>query len=52
MPQMMPLNWLMLFTFFGVMLLMFNVMNYYSPYKLPSTSTSIKTLTKSMSWKW
>nr|YP_009469734.1 ATP synthase F0 subunit 8 [Tropidomantis tenera]AVE15635.1 ATP synthase F0 subunit 8 [Tropidomantis tenera] len=53
MPQMMPLNWLMLFTFFSLMLLLFNVMNYYTPFKLPLTKSFTKTMMKkSFSWKW
>nr|ASY98083.1 ATP synthase F0 subunit 8 [Creobroter gemmatus] len=49
---MMPLNWMTLFTFFSIMLILFNVLNYYTPYNknmsLPLTKVIIKTLT----WKW
>nr|YP_010397463.1 ATP synthase F0 subunit 8 [Sinomantis denticulata]ASY98142.1 ATP synthase F0 subunit 8 [Sinomantis denticulata]UQJ77596.1 ATP synthase F0 subunit 8 [Sinomantis denticulata] len=52
MPQMMPLSWLTLFFFFSFMFITFNVMNYYTPYKLPTLKTSIKTLSKTLNWKW
>nr|AML26232.1 ATP synthase F0 subunit 8 [Scirtidae sp. BMNH 1274304] len=51
MPQMAPLNWLMLFMYFILLFLMFCIMNYsfinYSP-----TSSKIKKLIKNMNWKW
>nr|YP_009727449.1 ATP synthase F0 subunit 8 [Psychomantis borneensis]QIA48596.1 ATP synthase F0 subunit 8 [Psychomantis borneensis] len=52
MPQMMPLNWLMLFSFFSILLIMFNVMNYYSPFNKMMSSSSTKTSIKSLIWKW
>nr|YP_009945203.1 ATP synthase F0 subunit 8 [Hierodula longa]QOE17719.1 ATP synthase F0 subunit 8 [Hierodula longa] len=52
MPQMMPLNWLMLFTFFSILLIMFNVMNFYSSFNQTSLSTSSKKMTTTMTWKW
>nr|AVE15764.1 ATP synthase F0 subunit 8 [Creobroter sp. JZ-2017] len=52
MPQMMPLNWLTLFLFFSMMLILFNVLNYYSPFNKKSSSLSIKTTTKNLTWKW
>ncbi|YP_009437732.1 ATP synthase F0 subunit 8 (mitochondrion) [Aethina tumida] len=51
MPQMAPLNWLMLFIYFIIIFLMFNVMNYYSfLYKIKSSD--IKKNKISYSWKW
>nr|YP_009255727.1 ATP synthase F0 subunit 8 [Mantis religiosa]AND97200.1 ATP synthase F0 subunit 8 [Mantis religiosa]QIJ99782.1 ATP synthase F0 subunit 8 [Mantis religiosa] len=52
MPQMMPLNWLMLFSFFSIMLLLFNVLNYYSPFNKATSLPSIKTIKKTLIWKW
>nr|ASY97953.1 ATP synthase F0 subunit 8 [Gongylus gongylodes] len=52
MPQMMPLNWLMLFLFFSMMLILFNIMNYYMPFNKSFNKTKIKIFNKSMIWKW
>nr|ARH54458.1 ATP synthase F0 subunit 8 [Medon piceus] len=52
MPQMAPLNWLILFTMFIMIYLMFNFINYYSFLYLPKMS-SIKLMKKSFKkWKW
>nr|AVN67701.1 ATP synthase F0 subunit 8 [Deropeltis paulinoi] len=52
MPQMMPLNWLLLFLFFIIMFLMFNFINYFSyiPIKYMINKNLINT--KMMNWKW
>nr|UUF67557.1 ATP synthase F0 subunit 8 [Hierodula longa] len=52
MPQMMPLNWLMLFSFFSILLIMFNVMNFYSSFNQTPSSTSSKKMTTTLTWKW
>nr|ASY97922.1 ATP synthase F0 subunit 8 [Pseudocreobotra wahlbergii] len=52
MPQMMPLNWFMLFSFFSILLITFNVMNYYSPFNKSTLMKNIKIKNKSMNWKW
>nr|YP_010598385.1 ATP synthase F0 subunit 8 [Cilnia humeralis]UIX55329.1 ATP synthase F0 subunit 8 [Cilnia humeralis] len=52
MPQMMPLNWLMLFSFFSILLILFNIINYYSPYNKISLKMSKKLTYKTMNWKW
>nr|ASY98480.1 ATP synthase F0 subunit 8 [Tarachomantis alaotrana] len=52
MPQMMPLSWLTLFTFFSILMIMFNVMNYYASFNKPTSYSSIKTVTKTLTWKW
>nr|AVE15609.1 ATP synthase F0 subunit 8 [Theopropus elegans] len=52
MPQMMPLNWLMLFLFFSITLLLFNMMNFYTPYNKKTSPPLMKMKFKSMSWKW
>nr|YP_010946833.1 ATP synthase F0 subunit 8 [Rhabdoblatta marginata]WGO57590.1 ATP synthase F0 subunit 8 [Rhabdoblatta marginata] len=51
MPQMMPLNWLMLYSFFIIMLMIFSFVNYYSfiPYP-PITKKSLSPNT--LNWKW
>nr|AVN67446.1 ATP synthase F0 subunit 8 [Gyna caffrorum] len=51
MPQMMPLNWLTLYMFFIIILIMFSFINYFS---LISTPSSMKKNIKisSMNWKW
>nr|YP_010422510.1 ATP synthase F0 subunit 8 [Penthe kochi]USG58925.1 ATP synthase F0 subunit 8 [Penthe kochi] len=51
MPQMMPLNWLMLMIYFLTLFMIFNIMNYYSLiYK--SKNFSIKTKNIKTNWKW
>nr|UGB90508.1 ATP synthase F0 subunit 8 [Leptomantella tonkinae] len=52
MPQMMPLNWLMLSTLFSILLIIFAVMNYYCPFYKPSTKNFYKKSSYSMNWKW
>uniref|UniRef100_UPI0030FDFCF1 ATP synthase F0 subunit 8 n=1 Tax=Neopanorpa brisi TaxID=3135612 RepID=UPI0030FDFCF1 len=53
MPQMAPINWLSLFIMFSIILLLFNVMNYYSfnP-KLPNSKEINNISFKSLNWKW
>nr|ALO71176.1 ATP synthase F0 subunit 8 [Sunius melanocephalus] len=51
MPQMAPLNWLILFFMFIMIYLMFNLINYYSFFY--STKPNTLTITKKlMNWKW
>nr|AVE15751.1 ATP synthase F0 subunit 8 [Hierodulella sp. JZ-2017] len=52
MPQMMPLNWLMLFSFFSILLILFNVMNYYTSFNSNSSRPYMKMMTKTLTWKW
>nr|ASY97875.1 ATP synthase F0 subunit 8 [Miomantis caffra] len=52
MPQMMPLNWLMLFTFFSLLLITFNIINFYSSYNKFYLKPSSKLMIKSLNWKW
>nr|QWB85706.1 ATP synthase F0 subunit 8 [Chlorophorus diadema diadema] len=51
MPQMAPLNWLMLFWFFTVIFILFNMMNYYSLNYDPKEVKTAKTKLK-FNWKW
>nr|AQP28920.1 ATP synthase F0 subunit 8 [Dicuspiditermes sp. 2 TB-2017] len=52
MPQMMPMEWTMLYITFLATFLMFNIMNYFiqSPNKQPSTKKTIDT--QKTNWKW
>nr|AXS64991.1 ATP synthase F0 subunit 8 [Cerambycidae sp. 2 KM-2017] len=51
MPQMAPLNWLILFIYFTMIFLLFNVINYYSfLYKVKSIKKSSKNTP--FNWKW
>nr|YP_009471338.1 ATP synthase F0 subunit 8 [Creobroter jiangxiensis]AVE15726.1 ATP synthase F0 subunit 8 [Creobroter jiangxiensis] len=52
MPQMMPLNWMTLFTFFSIMLILFNVLNYYMPYNKSTSLPLTKVIIKTLTWKW
>nr|YP_009271875.1 ATP synthase F0 subunit 8 [Xylotrechus grayii]AIW58309.1 ATP synthase F0 subunit 8 [Xylotrechus grayii] len=51
MPQMAPLNWLLLFIFFTSMFMIFNVMNFYSFSYKPKEKKSEKTKIN-LNWKW
>uniref|UniRef100_UPI0030FEC9A1 ATP synthase F0 subunit 8 n=1 Tax=Neopanorpa quadristigma TaxID=2521360 RepID=UPI0030FEC9A1 len=53
MPQMAPINWLSLFIMFSIILLLFNVMNYYSfSPNVPNISDTNKISFKPLNWKW
>nr|YP_003162723.1 ATP synthase F0 subunit 8 [Neopanorpa pulchra]ACH87048.1 ATP synthase F0 subunit 8 [Neopanorpa pulchra]AFU51391.1 ATP synthase F0 subunit 8 [Neopanorpa pulchra] len=53
MPQMAPINWLSLFIMFSIILLLFNMMNYYSfTPKLPNSKETSNISFKSLNWKW
>nr|AND97187.1 ATP synthase F0 subunit 8 [Statilia sp. FY-2016a] len=52
MPQMMPLNWMMLFSFFSIMLIMFSIMNYYTPFNKATCMSSSNPTKKILTWKW
>nr|ARH54876.1 ATP synthase F0 subunit 8 [Brachypterolus vestitus] len=51
MPQMAPLNWLILFIYFTIVFLMFNSVNYFSFLYKPKTKTPSKNKIK-FNWKW
>nr|YP_010946313.1 ATP synthase F0 subunit 8 [Allacta bruna]WGO57031.1 ATP synthase F0 subunit 8 [Allacta bruna] len=51
MPQMMPLNWLMLFIYFITTLMLFNTMNYFMMNKFIDFK-KLNLNTKITSWKW
>nr|WON65858.1 ATP synthase F0 subunit 8 [Macrotermes subhyalinus] len=52
MPQMMPMEWMMLYMMFLITFLMFNIMNYFnqSPNKQESSKSTITS--NKMNWKW
>nr|AIY62052.1 ATP synthase F0 subunit 8 [Syntermes spinosus] len=51
MPQMMPMEWTMLYITFLTTFLMFNIMNYFI--QSPKKSKEMKiTTTNKMNWKW
>nr|QNE85806.1 ATP synthase F0 subunit 8 [Tipula flavolineata] len=53
MPQMAPINWLVLFILFSITLIIFSTLNYFS--FLPSTPKSLQTEKKNktpLNWKW
>nr|ALO76210.1 ATP synthase F0 subunit 8 [Sarophorus sp. SAR01] len=51
MPQMAPLNWLMLFLMFCMTFMLFNSLNYYS-FNYNIKSYSKKKMTYKINWKW
>nr|YP_009350250.1 ATP synthase F0 subunit 8 [Macrotermes malaccensis]AQP26687.1 ATP synthase F0 subunit 8 [Macrotermes malaccensis] len=53
MPQMMPMEWMMLYTMFLITFLMFNIMNYFNQSPPNNQETSKSTITSNkMNWKW
>nr|YP_010725882.1 ATP synthase F0 subunit 8 [Nihonogomphus lieftincki]WDY83484.1 ATP synthase F0 subunit 8 [Nihonogomphus lieftincki] len=53
MPQMAPMSWLLLFLFFTLSMILFNVMNYYLYIpKIQSSQTNNIKKTESKNWKW
>nr|YP_010827563.1 ATP synthase F0 subunit 8 [Raptrix fusca]WFD61159.1 ATP synthase F0 subunit 8 [Raptrix fusca] len=52
MPQMMPLNWFLLFSTFSLLLITFNIMNYFSSFNMYNIKSSNLSSTKSIIWKW
>nr|UFZ12920.1 ATP synthase F0 subunit 8 [Protohermes basimaculatus] len=52
MPQMAPINWLLLFILFSLILILFNIMNYYItiPNHPKTSSKSFKFIP--LNWKW
>nr|AML26675.1 ATP synthase F0 subunit 8 [Ptiliidae sp. BMNH 1274726] len=51
MPQMMPLNWIMLFTYFILLFFIMNSLNYYNSVKNIKTN-KIDTTKNKINWKW
>nr|YP_010946469.1 ATP synthase F0 subunit 8 [Chorisoserrata biceps]WGO57187.1 ATP synthase F0 subunit 8 [Chorisoserrata biceps] len=51
MPQMMPMNWLLLFLFFLMIFIMFNIIIYFNKMMNPNLN-NIFLKHKSLKWKW
>nr|AXS65222.1 ATP synthase F0 subunit 8 [Cerambycidae sp. 8 KM-2017] len=51
MPQMAPLNWLILFIFFILIFIIFNIMNYYIMNLTPEQKKITKS-SKLINWSW
>nr|UPX88398.1 ATP synthase F0 subunit 8 [Nephrotoma quadrifaria] len=53
MPQMSPINWLLLFIIFSIILIIFNTLNYFSFLPLtPKTHLTTKKNYTPLNWKW
>nr|YP_009250587.1 ATP synthase F0 subunit 8 [Heterotermes cf. paradoxus AUS121]AMX22916.1 ATP synthase F0 subunit 8 [Heterotermes cf. paradoxus AUS121] len=52
MPQMMPMEWMMLYIMFLTTFLMFNIMNYFTQFPNSTTSTKSNISVNKMNWKW
>nr|AML26060.1 ATP synthase F0 subunit 8 [Staphylinidae sp. BMNH 1274252] len=52
MPQMAPMNWLMLFLMFIIVFLMFNILNFFSFFYTMKKLSHSSNNKKSISWKW
>nr|YP_009919068.1 ATP synthase F0 subunit 8 [Tipula fascipennis]QMP96661.1 ATP synthase F0 subunit 8 [Tipula fascipennis] len=53
MPQMAPINWLLLFIIFSITLIIFNTLNYFSYLPMtPKNSQMEKKINTPLNWKW
>nr|QNH82879.1 ATP synthase F0 subunit 8 [Neochauliodes punctatolosus]UFZ13206.1 ATP synthase F0 subunit 8 [Neochauliodes sparsus] len=52
MPQMAPLNWLILFIFFITLFILFNIMNYFMISPTPESPSSHDLKNHPLIWKW
>ncbi|YP_010419960.1 ATP synthase F0 subunit 8 (mitochondrion) [Anopheles nili] len=53
MPQMAPINWLILFVMFSITLVIFNILNYFAFFYTPlKTSQSLNIKFNKLNWKW
>nr|YP_009350861.1 ATP synthase F0 subunit 8 [Pseudacanthotermes militaris]AQP27965.1 ATP synthase F0 subunit 8 [Pseudacanthotermes militaris] len=52
MPQMMPMEWTMLYIMFLMTFLMFNIMNYFNQSPDKKTTNKENISTNKMTWKW
>nr|AND96442.1 ATP synthase F0 subunit 8 [Onthophagus rorarius] len=51
MPQMAPINWLMLLIYFSLIFMIFNTMNYYI-FNYSFKTFSFKKIKNNLNWKW
>nr|AND96279.1 ATP synthase F0 subunit 8 [Onthophagus yukae] len=52
MPQMAPINWLMLLFYFSMIFLIFNSLNYYSFNYYNNNKLFLKKNKNTLNWKW
>nr|ALO70535.1 ATP synthase F0 subunit 8 [Espanoliella jeanneli] len=52
MPQMAPMSWMLLFSLFVMIFMMFNTMNYFSFFYQKSLYTITSPKKKLINWKW
>nr|UXR12261.1 ATP synthase F0 subunit 8 [Theretra clotho] len=54
MPQMMPINWIMSLTFFIIIYIIFNIMNYYVYYNSNNIKNNLINIKpkNNLNWKW
>nr|AQP30104.1 ATP synthase F0 subunit 8 [Microtermes sp. A TB-2017] len=52
MPQMMPMEWMMLYITFLATFLMFNIMNYFNQSPSKTMTNKKMIITNKMNWKW
>nr|YP_009350653.1 ATP synthase F0 subunit 8 [Odontotermes minutus]AQP27566.1 ATP synthase F0 subunit 8 [Odontotermes minutus] len=52
MPQMMPMEWMILYTVFLASFMMFNIMNYFNQPPTVKTTDKATIITNKVNWKW
>nr|YP_009383479.1 ATP synthase F0 subunit 8 [Parasa consocia]APH08559.1 ATP synthase F0 subunit 8 [Parasa consocia]UMR54992.1 ATP synthase F0 subunit 8 [Parasa consocia] len=52
MPQMMPLNWMLLFLFSIIIFIMFNIFNYFMYNPKSNKHMNMNFFKKKITWKW
>nr|AQP28004.1 ATP synthase F0 subunit 8 [Odontotermes sp. D TB-2017] len=52
MPQMMPMEWTILYATFLTTFMMFNIMNYFNQSPTTKPSTKMNITTNKVNWKW
>nr|YP_009350341.1 ATP synthase F0 subunit 8 [Hypotermes makhamensis]AQP26839.1 ATP synthase F0 subunit 8 [Hypotermes makhamensis] len=52
MPQMMPMEWMILYTVFLTSFMLFNIMNYFNQPPKPKTTDKTNINTDKVNWKW
>nr|QRV62369.1 ATP synthase F0 subunit 8 [Boreonectes macedonicus] len=52
MPQMAPMNWLILYLFFSLIFILFNFLNYYMFLSSSHINNINKFSMKTLNWKW
>nr|YP_010385077.1 ATP synthase F0 subunit 8 [Hyphydrus ovatus]UPL65087.1 ATP synthase F0 subunit 8 [Hyphydrus ovatus] len=52
MPQMAPMNWIMLYFLFSMIFILFNFLNFYMFLMLKKSKNFNNICTKNLNWKW